>query len=341
MAAQGRDGHTGLSHRLRRPLGVGDEHQGVTALRGHAGDQPPVGELHHGRLAQSPVRAVELRRRPGQRRGGRALGQTAVAVGLPPSVTVGDEAQGAVVPPRRLADRHVVATLGEPGPTGGHQVRPERDHLDRRAVPGHVRVVPDHGGQPTALWIESRRAVEVVARGQDRLPDVVRSRGEGDHQSPGGAAVGAVDLADRHHPGAVGARAQTAVGPPLPVDRLAREWPRRAARPGLPPHALIGQVHVGERTRPVARHQAARSPAVLVHPAADAHPLGREVLDALAVAVGVAAHEDDAASLERPGLQPVHGTPVRTDVGQRHPSRCGLRRSQRRGPTSERYDGDQ
>ena len=330
MTAQGRDGHTGLGQRLRRPLGVGDEHQGVTALGGHAGDQPPVGELDHGRLAQSPVRAVELRRRPGERRGGRAVGQAAVAVGLPPPVTVRDEAQGAVALPRRLADRHLVATLGEPGPTSGHQPRrSERDHLDRRAVPGHVRVVPHHGGQPTARWIDARCAVEVVAGGQDRLPDVVRGRCQGDHDAPGRAAVGAVDLADRHHPGAVGAGAQTAVGPPLPVDGLARERPGRAARPGVQPHALIGQVHVGERTRPVAGHQAARSPAVVVDPAADAHPLRREVHDAMAGVIGVAAHEDDAASLERPGLQPVDVPPVRTDVGQRHLSRGGLRGSQR------------
>ena len=190
-----------------------------------------------------------------------------------------------------------------------------------------------HGGQPTARWIESRCAVEVVAGGQDRacprgrplqLPGRPRRAGESRRRRRGRRGPRGPPPPRRRRRWRPDRR-----GPPLPVHGLARERPRRAARPGVQPHALIGQVHVGERTRPVAGRQAARSPAVVVDPAADAHPLRREVHDAMAGVIGVAAHEDDAASLERPGLQPVDVPPVRTDVGQRHLSRGGLRSSQR------------
>ena len=181
VRAQRGDRHAGLVQRDgvgRRGAGAGaggrrQAHHGIAAGRSHPGRDGAVGELGDGRLAEHPVRSVELGRRVGQ---GVHLalraGQAWVDVGLPPSSAVGDKAQRAVALPRRLPDRLGRPARDPPGGPGRPQgcgAGEERHHDEDRGIPRHVGVLPDHDGQALRRRVDPGRAEEVVPLEQGAL----------------------------------------------------------------------------------------------------------------------------------------------------------------------------
>ena len=351
VRAQRGDGDAGLLQldRGRRPAPASlvQPDQGIPSRRRPAGDERAVGGLVHGALAEHPVGSVEFRCHIRQRRRlGRHVRGADKAIGQPPTAPVGDEAQRSVAAPGGLADR-----LG--GPAGHLMRRPhrhqglvavrragdpgERDDQDRRGIPRHVRVIPgDHGDAATGR-IGARRAEEVEILEKRALTRRRAPRGQRNHPAHRTAGSWAVDLADGQHPVAVLGGAEPAVVVDLPVRGRPRQRPRRCAGALVilhggavaEPHPPVRLVHVGEGTGRSLRHQAHGPPAVLVHPAADAHALGRVV----GQAIGIGPHQHHPARFGGAGLEPVERFAVRAELRQGDLGPGDVSRRERRVPT--------
>ena len=200
-------------------------------------------------------------------------------------------------------------------PSAGNPLK-RLDH-DGRGVPWHVRMVPGHHGEPVAGRMRPRGAEEVVPVEQRGFARRRSVRRQGDHAAarPGRSFV--VDLAHRQHPLAVRSGTQAAVAVDLPR-RGRRAQGDRCNPTGqggsgtvAEPHSLVPLVHIGEGAGGPPRHEAERAPAVLVDPAADAHPLRRVV----GYAPGIGTHGHRPSRL-RAGLEPVDRVTVGAQLRQ-------------------------
>ncbi len=318
-----------------------DPHDRVTAIRGHPGHETAVGELGHRALAEGPVGSVELCHRRRGRDGGTAVRLPGVRKGLPPSVTIRDEAQPAIALPLRLSHRDIrtrfdrprFAGRAQPSRTrcrvGGYR---QRNDDDGGPVPRHVGVVPCHHGEALCGGIEPGGTVEVVTLSENRFAAAVLAGAQRNHVAPGWrCAVGNVHLAHGHHPRAVRTGTETAVCPALAFGWRGGEGASRFARAALQPHALMGRLHVRERTRRQLRDEAAGTAAIFVDATADTH-IGCGEIDHPSF---VSADEDHPTAVTGTRLEPVHKRPVGTHVSQRHLSRGRIRGLERRGPPPE------
>ncbi len=262
-----------------------------------------------------------------------------VDVRLPPALSIRDEEQAAVAPPPGLTHRFAGATgHGERRPARNEARRPgrrvalldDRRHLEGRGVPGHIGVIPHRADDRCAVRVHPRCAIEVVPLGHhadDASACPVRAGAERDERAHRLGVARMVHLAHGQHPPAVRAGPEAAVVLNLPVRGLGGERNRRSARPVDQPHALVGQIDVGERTLMVVRHQAHGAAPVLVHPAANAHAGWRDVLESCPAGPGP--HEDDPAPLIGPRFEPVERRAVRAEIRERPLPRRGLCRRER------------
>ena len=236
--------------------------------------------------AASALRALRL--------GGRSphVEGTTQDIGLPPAAAVGDEAQTAVVLPCRLAHR-LGRSAGDGDGRPGRQRRllaaraialgaDQGHHDERRRVPRHVGVVPDHHGEAPARPFDPWRTVEVAPLEEGRLGRAPPASAAPPHRAPAGALPPGGSHArrapTRRRPWRPGRR-----GGARSPERLGCQWARqRRTRPAGgravgEPHALVGLIDVGEGAVGVPRHEADGPAPVFVDPAADAHPRRRVV----------------------------------------------------------------
>ena len=126
-------------------------------------------------------------------------------------------------------------------------------------------------------------------------------------------------LADRQDPVTVGRGVEPAVVVDLSVGGGDREGPRHrgrgrvgAGRAVAEPDPLLGLVDIGKGADRPPGHEAHGTAAVLVDPAADAHPFRRMV----GRSVRAGPYQDDAARLGGARLEPVEGIAVGAELGE-------------------------
>ena len=311
-------------------------------------DEGAVRPLGHGRLAQDPVGTVELRLHVDQ-----GLGHPPAAVRShrgqpvrqPPPAPIVHEQEAPVPSPVRLAHRSLPPARhsppGDQPDATSRLVHPRHPQL--RAVPGHERVVPGDPGHPLPVgrWTRRGHEVPVVHEGDHRGPVGDRYG----HQPVVGPAITVTLLHAQEPPPRGGASPVGESGGPTvcPVGRLPAVGCRRHGPPGQrcrcprvgarctihidPMPLLIGLVDVVQHP---ARDGGAAA-AVLVHPAADADPRGRDVRRC--PARGSDHHL--AATVTRTALAPVEGPVVGLQLTAADLAGRGHRRGPPGGPPAE------
>ena len=283
----------------------------------------------------------------GHRRGLRPLADTArLAVGLPPTAPIRDEAQRPVPAPRRAGrpTRPAPPATCCAGPAACSVLVPvqRRRRRGRAAGPRRSRRPTACPGGPRRPRRGGRRSDAAAACRRSRAPRAAWSRTATPRRVDRATTLrtGRADpsrwisrTARTHSPSAV------ALSPPCrctsPAGGGALERHRRCrARPAwrravTEPHPLVRLVHVGEGTGGPSGHEAQGAPAVLVDPAADAHALRRVVGHAR----GIGPHDHRPARLGRAGLEPVDRVAVRAQLRERDLGPGHVPRRERRGPT--------
>ena len=223
-----------------------------SASRSTSGDRAvPVGQVRRAPAGTAATIRSGRRRRPGCRPG-----------------TSGAGRPRRPAPPATRRRAH--------GADAGRRVSSSAGHPELGAVPGHRRVVPGHPGQPAAVRGGPGRGHEVRRR-STRGTTAQRAVDRHGHQPVVGGRARSTPLLDAR-PATVptGSAARRRSGR-LAAGRRRRGsgrigGPRRSS--GSPVPALVGLVDVEED----AAGHGGRAPAVLVDPAAHAHPGRRDIV---------------------------------------------------------------
>ncbi len=301
--ARGGIQHAQVVDSARRPAAG---HPAVLQLDGVAGPEDPRGS-----------RELGLQ--------GEGRGQLAPAVEVPPAAAVRCEPKRPVRSPPRLDHRLLGPSCDVLGLTELAAWR-HRGDPQVGAVPGHVGVVPGDPREPAPVRAWSRRREEVVPRRHHDLPSRTSCADAHDLVHDRRRATLAVRLPHAHHEARTGHEPCVRVADRPGARRLVRQRDRFGPC-ALPPQALVCPVRE-DHARPLDR---VRAPAVLVHGRADREPRG---CDLVRLAGTVSPHEDDAALLLRPALEPVDEIAACRDGAEPRPRGRDSLGGHRRAPGS-------